>query len=345
MKIKINKNLSFCYKERPKIIAEISGNHNGSKKKFLDLIKSAAKNGADLIKIQTYEPVDITLKNKKDKFYIKKGIWKDTHLWDLYQKACTPFNWHAEAFKIARKYGKEIFSSPFSIRGVDLLESLNCNLYKIASFEITDLKLIDYIASKHKPIIMSTGMCNDHEIKNAIKQINKYHNRIIILHCVSSYPTKLADINLQRISHLKKKFNKNLIGLSDHTNSIISSLVSLPYNIVAIEKHYKLNNEEKTTDSVFSITPFEMNKLRSLTEEIFLSQKKNNFISDRSNIILRRSIFAKMNIKKNTPITIHNIDTLRPKIGICASEYFKILNKKIKRNIKKGEPIYKKDLL
>ena len=189
MKIKINKNLNICYDERPKIIAEISGNHGGSKKKFLQLIKSAAQNGADLIKIQTYEPVDITLKNKTNKFYLKDGIWKGQHLWDLYKNACTPFSWHKDAFKLAKKLKTELFSSPFSIRGVDLLEKFNCKIYKIASFEITDLKLVNYIASKKKPIIMSTGMASIVEIKNAINTIKKYHNKIIILHCVSSYPT------------------------------------------------------------------------------------------------------------------------------------------------------------
>ena len=204
--IKLNNKFNFSYKNPPIIIAEISGNHNGSKKKFLKLIKLACLNGADLIKIQTYEPKDITLNKNYGNFKIKKGLWKGKKLWDLYKKACTPFSWHNEAFKIAKKYKKEIFSSPFSIRAVDLLENLGCKIYKIASFEITDVKLIDYIASKKKPIIISTGMASLREIHKAIDIIKKYHSKIIILHCVSSYPTKLEDINLQRIEILKKKF-------------------------------------------------------------------------------------------------------------------------------------------
>ena len=344
MKVKINNKISFSYNERPKIIAEISGNHGGSKKKFLKLIQSAALNGADLIKIQTYEPKDITLKNKMNAFYLKNGIWKDRHLWDLYEDACTPFAWHKDAFKIAKKYNKEIFSSPFSIRAVDLLEKLNCKLYKVASFEITDLKLINYIASKKKPIILSTGMASKMEIKQAVKEIKKYHSKIIILHCVSSYPTKLEDINLNRINNLKKIYKNCLIGLSDHTNSIISSLVSLPYKIVAIEKHFKLDDNKKTTDSEFSITPKEMKSLNKLSKEIFLSQVKNTSKNDRINIKLRRSIFAKQDIKKNTKLNKLNIDTFRPKIGICASNYFKILNARAKKFIKKGSPIYQKDI-
>ena len=344
MKIKLNKDLIFGYDERPKIIAEISGNHGGSKKKFLQLIKSAALNGADLIKIQTYEPVDITLNSKMHQFYLKDGIWKGKHLWELYESACTPFSWHEDAFKLAKKFKTEIFSSPFSLRGVDLLERLNCKIYKIASFEITDLKLIDYIASKKKPIIMSTGMASSKEINKAINIIKKYHNKVIILHCVSSYPTRLDQINLNRINELKKLYKNCLIGLSDHTNSITSSLVSVPYKVVAIEKHFKLDKKSKTTDSDFSITPEDTKELRKLTNDIFLSQKNSHKVNNRENIKLRRSLFAIKDIKKNEKISKKNIDSLRPKIGICASDYFVVINRKAKRKIKKNEPIFYKDL-
>ena len=148
--IEINKKLAFSYKKPPLIIAEISGNHNQKKKNFLQLIDSAFKNGADLVKIQSYEPKDITLNIKNKNFKIKHGIWKNSYLWDLYKKAHTPFAWHPEAFKLAKKYNGDVFSSPFSIRSVDLLEKFNVPLYKVASFEITDLKLINYIASKKK---------------------------------------------------------------------------------------------------------------------------------------------------------------------------------------------------
>jgi Sialic acid synthase len=164
------------------------------------------------LKIQTYEPKDITFYKKNRNFKIKKGIWKNKYLWDLYKRACTPFKWHYEAFKIAKKFKKILFSSPFSIRAVDFLESFNVPIYKIASFEITDHKLIDYIASKKKPIIISTGMASIKEISQALKIIKKYHNKIIIMHCVSNYPTKLEDTELSNIISLKKIFKKNLIG-------------------------------------------------------------------------------------------------------------------------------------
>ena len=152
--INLSSKLKISVNHEPIIIEEISGNHGGSKKRFLQLIKSACLNGADLIKIQTYEPEDITLNKNYGKFKIKKGIWKGKKLWHLYKKACTPFSWHKEAFELANKYKKIIFSSPFSIRAVDLLEKLKCPIYKIASFEITDHKLIDYVASKKKTVIL-----------------------------------------------------------------------------------------------------------------------------------------------------------------------------------------------
>ena len=342
MFVKLNNKLLINKKKRPLIIAEISGNHAGSKKRFLDLIKSAFVNGADLVKIQTYEPTDITLKKKDKKFKILSGTWKDMYLWDLYQKACTPFRWHKEAFKIAKKFNKKIFSSPFSIRAVNHLEELKCPIYKIASFEITDFKLIDYIASKKKKIILSTGMSTISEIKNAIKVINKFHNNIAILHCVSNYPTEIKDINLKKILHLKKIFPKYEVGLSDHTNGISTSIIASYLGISYIEKHFNLD-DMKTADSSFSLKPNQLKELSETVRYLFDKSKKNNPLQ-RKNLFLRRSIFSKKNIKKNEKISINNIDTFRPSIGICASKFFKILNKKAKRNIKKNEPIFYSDI-
>ncbi|MDA9233757.1 pseudaminic acid synthase [Candidatus Pelagibacter sp.] len=340
--IKINKGITFSYKKKPIIIAEISGNHNGNKKKFLSLVKSAFANGADLVKIQTYEPKDITLNIKNKKFKIKEGIWKNQYLWDLYKKASTPFNWHAEAFKIAKKYDKILFSSPFSIRAVNFLENFNVPLYKISSFEITDHKLIKYISSKNKPIILSTGMASLKEIQDAIKIINGFHNKVIILHCVSGYPTKLKDTNIGRINLLKKKFKKNLIGISDHTNSLISTIASIPLGIVAIEKHYKLDDKISTADSEFSIVPRDLKQIRKIVDDldVSLNHKKKESVEATSKK-LRRSIFAIKNIKKGEIFNHNNIDTLRPSIGLSASKYFFVIGKKAKINIKTGMPIKK----
>ncbi len=343
--IEINKKLVFSYKKPPLIIAEISGNHNQNKKKFLQLIDSAFKNGADLVKIQSYEPEDITLNIKNKNFKIKNGIWKNSYLWDLYKKAHTPFKWHLEAFKLAKKHNGVLFSSPFSIRSVDLLEKFNIPLYKVASFEITDLKLINYIASKKKPIILSTGMAKISEIKSAIKEINKFHKKIIILHCVSNYPTELKDTNLKRINKLKKIFKNYFIGLSDHTGGIYSSIASLPLGIVAIEKHFKLTDNDISPDAKFSITPEKLRLLKKVNLEIFKSLKNDNMSKiNKESLMFRRSIFTVKKIYKNEKINKNNIDTFRPNIGIPASEYFKILGKKAKFDLPAKTALKKKHL-
>ena len=344
MKIKINKNISFDYSKRPLVIAEISGNHGGNKKKFLNLILAASKNGADLVKIQTYEPDDITSKNLNLK--IHNGIWKGKKLWDLYKKACTPYEWHHDAFKLAKKHKINLFSTPFSLKGLNFLKKKKVDLYKISSFEITDLNLINEISRTKKPIILSTGLSTISEIKKSLKVINKYHNKVIILHCVSEYPTKLINSNLNRIKELKKTFKKNMIGLSDHTNGIISSICATTLGIVAIEKHMKLKKKDISEDSKFSITPEELKELRNLTNEIFVSTfQKNKIKINKQNLFFRRSIYANNDINKNNLIKKKDIKTLRPKIGIDASLFDKTINKISKKNIKKNDPIFWRDLI
>jgi len=344
MNIKINKKVSINPKNSPLIIAEISGNHCGKKSVFLKHIKQAAKHGADLIKIQTYEPIDITVKNKNYK--IKSGIWKSSTLWSIYQKAHTPFIWHKDAFDLAKKIGTTIFSTPFSKRAVDYLEKLKNPIYKISSFEITDLNLIKYIASKRKPIILSTGNSTIDEIKKALKIINNYHNKVTILHCVSNYPTLEDDAQVNFITQLKKIFNKNPIGLSDHTDDINSSLAATALGAVVIEKHFKISNKIKSPDSKFSILPYQLQNLKSLSSQIHktLGNQKIDKNQNLKSLFFRRSIFANRDLKKGEKIKENNISVLRPKIGIGAENFFKIIGKKLKRDIKKDSPIYTKDL-
>jgi len=344
MNIKINKKLSISDKNPPLIIAEISGNHCGKKSIFLKHIKEAAKSGADLIKIQTYEPIDITVKNKNYK--IKSGIWKSSSLWSIYQKAHTPFDWHKDAFKLAKKIGTPIFSTPFSKRAVDYLEDLKNPIYKISSFEITDLNLIKYIASKKKPIILSTGNATLKEIKKAIKLINKYHNKVAILHCVSNYPTLESDAQISFINELKKIFRKNPIGLSDHTDDINSSLAATALGATIIEKHFKISNKIKSPDSKFSIIPSQLKSLKTISLSIHKSigkKKVKKNISSQT-LFFRRSIFAKKNLVKGSKINNNNILVLRPNIGIGAENFFKIIGKKINKDIKKNSPIFTKDI-
>ena len=342
--IKINKDLIFSKNNRPIIIAEISANHCGNKKLFLKLIEKAHVAGADVVKIQSYEPQDITINSKTKKFRIKEGIWKGKYLWDIYKKTQTPFRWHRDAFKLAKKKKIILFSTPFSLRAVDLLEKENVKFYKIASLENDDEMLIKKIAKTKKPIILSTGASKLIDIKKTLKIINKYHNKVIILHCVTEYPTNSNNANLGRILNLKKIFKKNLIGISDHTNDIDTSLASVPLGIVAVEKHFKLKNT-KSLDSKFSIPPEKLRSLRKKSEIYFKAlsghdnyKKNNEFINH------KRSLFAKEKILKNEKFSIKNIKSLRPTIGIRSSDVRKILKKKARKVIEKNSPIYLKDI-
>lgn len=329
--------------KRPLIITEISGNHNGNKKSFLNHIKIAAKNGADMIKIQTYEPEDITLKRFDKNFRINKGVWKGQYLWNLYEKAHTPFKWHKDAFKLANKLKIPIFSSPFSKRAVDLLEKLNVKLYKISSFEITDLELIQYIAKKKKPIIISTGMASLSEIKNAIKCIRRYNKKLTILYCVSGYPSTEKDVNLNTLKRFKKLFSSYNIGLSDHTDNIYTAFAATALGVSLIEKHFIISKKIKSADNEFSINPMQLKEMKKGIIKIHSSLGKAKIGPkkiEKTSIKLRRSIFATKNIKKGEKFTRDNIANYRPKVGVGSEKFLKVIGKKSNRNISKFSPIY-----
>ena len=342
--MKINLKEYFKKKEilKPLIIAEISANHCGKKSLFLQTIKSAAKNGADLIKIQTYEPKDITI-NRSNQI---KG-WNKKKIWELYSKAQTPFKWHKEGFDLAKKLNIELFSTPFSERAVDYLKKFNVKLFKISSFEITDFKLIRKIAKTKKPVIVSTGMASSDEIRNCIKEIKKYHNKIILLHCVSGYPTSESEANLNRINSLRKKFKNINVGLSDHTNDITSSIASMALGVSVIEKHFILSKKLNSLDKKFSILPHQLRKLSDYSKKIYLTLGDGKFRirkEEKNSVRFRRSIFAVKNIVKGELFSRKNIGTFRPRIGIDAKDYFRVIGKKSNKNIKALSPIFKKDL-
>ena len=341
MKINLNKTLKIGNNQRTLIIAEISANHCGSKKNLINHILKAKEYGADLVKIQTYEPEDMIVDKN---FKIKKGLWKGKNLWNLYKKAHTPFDWHYDAFKVAKKHGIELFSTPFSLRALKFLNNFKPNIYKISSFELTDHRLVTEIAKKKKPIILSTGLSSISEINAALKIIRKYHNKIILLYCVSGYPTPLEDINFQNIEKIKTDTKVQLIGFSDHTKGIDASIASLSYRVKLIEKHFTIKRNTSSPDSSFSITPDELKNLKAMTikmDKIYNSKKKNP-VSEDSSKIFRRSIYAIKHIKKNEKFSEKNIACFRPKFGIGAENYFNLLGKKSKKNIKQFSPIRKK---
>jgi pseudaminic acid synthase len=250
MKLKKNflKNL-----DNPIIIGEVSANHGGSINKAKELIKCAKINNLDFVKLQTYEEHTMTIPSKNKEFLIKKGIWKNYSLWDLYKKAKTPFSWHNELFSYAKKIGIKCISTPFDEYAVDLLEDLGCPMYKISSFELTHLPLIKKVAKTKKPVIISTGMGTLNEIAEAVNEVKKYGvGDYALLYCVSNYPAKIDEFNLKNIELLRKKFNCT-VGLSDHSiNSDIAKL-SLAYGARIIEKHIALDNQKKGLDVKFSI--------------------------------------------------------------------------------------------
>ena len=333
-------NLNNILNKKTQIIAEVSANHAGSKSQFLEHILIAKRSGADFVKIQTYEADDMCL-NKK--FKIKKGIWKNLNLYNLYKKAQTPYDWHYDAFKLAKKNKIKLFSTPFSIKSYKFLKKFKPPFYKIASFEITDLNLIENIAKERIPIILSTGIANINEIKNAVNTIKKFHSEIILLYCVSGYPTPSSEINFDNFEYLKKETGVKHVGFSDHTKGIKVTLKALKYNICLIEKHFIINKRIKSPDSLFSINPTE---LKNLKKKIINKKNLNKFFhyplnhkkkitpSERRSLIFRRSIFVTKDIQKNEKFTSKNISCYRPKIGICASKYKKIIGMRANVRIK-----------
>tara|TARA_Y100000768_G_scaffold294270_1_gene228121 strand:+ start:66 stop:1103 length:1038 start_codon:yes stop_codon:yes gene_type:complete len=325
----------------PFFIAEISGNHNGkilNAKKLIDLAK---KGGADAVKLQTYTPDMMTLKDNKYK--IKSGLWSKKNLWSLYEKAHTPLEWHKPLYKYAKKRNIKIFSTPFSTEGVEFLEKIKTPIYKVSSFEMNDLNLIKRIALTKKPMIISTGLASLNEIKKTIYVAKKYGcTDISLLYCVSNYPSKISDFNLNNIKILRKKF-KCRVGLSDH--SLGSNVASLAISKGAeiIEKHISLKNII-SVDSKFSLNGDEISKFRkdiNLAHELI---KNNNFVRSKDEIknkIFRRSIFAVKNIKKGEKFLVSNIRTYRPNLGLSANYYLDLINKKSPINLKKNQPLNK----
>ena len=327
---------------KPFIIAEISANHNGSLEQAKKLISAAKKAGADAVKIQTYEPESMTINSNKEDFKIKHGIWKGKKLYNLYKQAQTPFSWHKELFNQAKKNKILIFSTPFDFKAVDLLESLKVPFYKIASFEITDHPLIEYIAEKKKPIFLSTGMANKGEIKEALKIIkSKGVKDVLLFHCISSYPSKVEEYNLNMINTLAKDFNTH-VGLSDHTTGNEAALASIALGAVAIEKHFKLETSNDSPDSKFSIDPVYMKNLVSQSKNLWKGLGGGNYErakEEKQNLIFRRSLYFVRDLKKGEKISKDNIKSLRPSFGLQPKHLKKVLGKKVKSDVKSGDRV------
>ena len=326
----------------PYIIAEMSANHNGKIEQAFKIIEEAKKAGADAIKIQTYRPDTITLDSNREEFMIHGGLWDGWNLYKLYEWAHTPWEWHAPLFEHAKKVGITIFSSPFDFTAVDLLEELGAPAYKIASFEIVDLPLIKYVASKGKPMIISTGMANKQEIKEAIDAAQEGGcKELAILHCVSGYPTPAIDCNLNTILDMKQSFGL-VTGLSDHTLNNTAAIASIALGASIIEKHFTLDRNGGGADDSFSIEPSELTNLVESTKTVWEALGKADYTlkeSEQNSIKHRRSLYFVKDLKAGDIITVDTIRSVRPANGVAPKFLEKILGKKVKSNIEKNTPV------
>lgn len=323
------------------IIAELSANHNGSLQTALDTIKAAKEIGANAIKLQTYTADTLTLDSKKEDFIVKGGIlWDGKSLYELYQEAHTPWEWHEELFTYARSIGIDIFSSPFDKSAVDFLEQFNPSAYKIASFEITDYKLIRYTASKLKPIIISTGIATIDEIQDAVDICKSEGNHdIILLKCTSSYPAPLEEANLATIPNLAQTFNV-VSGFSDHTLGITAPIVAVTLGAKVIEKHFILDKSIGGADADFSLDKKEFANMVEAIRDVekllgrvdySMTEKK---IEDRR---FCRSLYVAKDIKKGETFTKENIRSVRPGFGLHPKYLKDILGKVAEDNYEFGD--------
>jgi len=331
-----------------KIIAELSANHGHSIEIAKESIRVAKECGADAVKIQTYTADTLTLNCDNKYFKIEQGtIWDGTTLYKLYQEAYTPWEWHKELFDYAKEIGIEIFSTPFDKTAVDLLEELNTPIYKIASFEINDIPLIEYAASKGKPMIISTGVGTEEEIREAVEACKRMENDdITLLQCTSQYPAKLEDANLVMIRDLAERFGVKS-GLSDHTMGSLVATTAVAMGATVVEKHFIVDRNIGGPDSSFSMTPDEF---KEMVENIRNVEKMIGNVSyeitekKKKSFKFKRSLFISKDIKKGEMLTEENVKSVRPSDGISPKYYHEVLGKKASRDLKFGEPLKFEDI-
>ena len=326
----------------PYIIAEISANHNGNVENAFRIIDMAKRCGADAVKMQTYTPDTITLNSSKEDFVIKDGLWKGRTLHQLYEWAHTPWEWHAEMFAYAKEVGITLFSTPFDATAVSLLEELNTPAYKIASFECTDLNLIQRVASTNKPLIISTGMANDSEIGEAVDTALKFGSgELTLLHCVSGYPSPAGEYNLRTIADMKSRFGVN-VGLSDHTLDNTTAIAAVAMGAVMIEKHVTLDRNGGGPDDSFSLEEDGLRELCSSTKTAWQSLGKVNYErteAEKGNVKFRRSLYFVRTLKEGDIITENDIRSVRPGFGLPPKYYDKLIGSKVAIAVEKNSPV------
>ena len=328
----------------PFIIAEMSGNHNQSLERALEIVEAAAKTGAHALKIQTYTPDTMTLDLDEREFHISdpKSLWAGNSLYKLYGEAYTPWEWHKPIFDRARELGIIAFSTPFDDTAVDFLESLNVPCYKIASFENTDLPLIRRVAATGKPLIISTGMASIAELDDTVKAAREAGCKdLILLKCTSTYPATASNTNILTIPHMRELFGCE-VGLSDHTMGVGVSVASVALGATVIEKHFTLNRADGGVDSTFSMEPAEMAQLVLETERAWQALGQVSYgatEAEKKSIVFRRSLYVVRDVKAGEALTKENVRAIRPGLGLAPKWIDIVLQKMAGSDIKRGTPL------
>ena len=326
----------------PYIIAELSGNHNGSLDRALALVEAAADAGADAVKLQTYRPDTITIDHSAEEFIVSGGLWNGRRLYDLYEEAHTPWDWHAPLFEKARACGITLFSAPFDQTAVDLLERLHAPAYKIASPEIVDLPLIARVAQCGKPMILSSGMASLEEIEEAVATAKENGaTDIAVLHCTSAYPTPPDEANLATIADLKEKLGL-VVGLSDHTLATTVAVASVAVGADIIEKHFCLSRDEGGIDSDFSLEPAELKQLVDAAKICHAALGQPQYRpteKEAPSLKHRRSLYVVADVKAGDILTEEHVRSIRPALGLHTRYLDKVIGKRATRDLIFGTPL------
>jgi pseudaminic acid synthase len=328
----------------PFVIAEMSGNHNQSLERALQIVEAAAKAGAHALKLQTFTADTITLDVREGEFFIddEQSLWKGKSLHDLYKLAYTPWEWHLPIMQRARERGMLCFSTPFDESAVDFLEGLDVPAYKIASFENVHLPLIRKVATTGKPMIISTGMATLAEIDDAVRAAREAGCRdLVLLKCTSTYPATAKDSNVLTIPHLRTLFNCE-VGLSDHTMGVGASVAAVAHGATVIEKHFTLRRADGGVDSSFSLEPEELRALVVETERAWQSLGQVTYgpsEAEKKSLVFRRSIYIAADLKAGEVLTLENLRCVRPGMGLPPKYYEMLLGRRVNQDVKKGTPM------
>jgi N-acetylneuraminate synthase len=331
----------------PYVVCELSANHNGKLERALELIDAAAATGADAIKIQTYTPDTLTIAHDGPDFRVRGGLWDGYTLYELYQQAQTPYEWHPALFDRARQRNITLFSTPFDESAVDLLSRLDVPAYKVASFEAVDLALITRIAREKRPMLVSTGMANLGEIAEAVATArDNGAGEIALLHCVSTYPAKYEHANLRTISHLADAFGV-VAGLSDHTPGSACAVAAVALGACVIEKHFTLSRADGGPDSAFSLEPDEFRRLVEDCRNAWLSIGGIDYSrseDERASRVFRRSLYVVEDIDAGAELNRRNIRSIRPGYGLMPRHLPQIIGRRAARPLKRGERLEWSDI-